>query len=225
MRASSSSAPGAGGRRLLSARTPPNRVVPTLSSIARRRWLVVWTKRLLPLAALGLLSLIALWPEIDKVQDQSRVTFRRVSGDTGNGAMVTDARYRSVDDRGRPYTVTAATATQVGSDRVNMTKPMGDVTLQSGSWLMLQAHRGVYMRHLGQLDLQGDVTLYRDDGTTLHSPTATIDLNQGAAASNSQVHAEGPFGTLDAQGFALVDKGQVIQFTGPARMVLNGGNS
>jgi len=212
-------------RRLLSARTPPNRVVPTLASIARRRWFVVWTKRLLPLAALGLLSLIALWPEIDKVQDQSRVTFRRVTSAVGGGAMVTGARYRSVDDRGRPYTVTASTATQVGPDRVNMTQPKGDVTLQSGSWLMLQAHHGVYMQHLGQLDLQGDVILYRDDGTTLHGPTATIDLKQGAAASSNQVHAEGPFGTLDAQGFALVDKGRTIQFTGPARLVLNGSNS
>jgi lipopolysaccharide export system protein LptC len=38
------------------------------------------------------------------------------------------------------------------------------------------------------------------------------------------VHAEGPFGTLDAQGFALTDKGSVIQFTGPGRLVLNGRN-
>ena len=41
--------------------------------------------------------------------------------------------------------------------------------------------------------------------------------------SSDRTHAEGPFGTLDAQGFVLVDKGAVIQFQGPAHMVLNGG--
>ena len=38
-------------------------------------------------------------------------------------------------------------------------------------------------------------------------------------------HVEGPFGTLDAQGFAMLDRAiAVIQFTGPGRMVLNGGS-
>ena len=50
---------------------------------------------------------------------------------------------------------------------------------------------------------------------------AAIDLHAGAAAGRRRTHAEGPFGTLDAQGFALLDKGDVIQFTGPAKLVLN----
>ena len=37
-----------------------------------------------------------------------------------------------------------------------------------------------------------------------------------------RTRAEGPFGTLEAQGFAVVDQGAVIQFTGPARLVMNG---
>lgn len=86
---------------------------------------------------------------------------------------------------------------------------------------MVDAQRGVFMQHAGQLDLSGEVVLYRDDGVTLRSDSAAIDLKQGAAAGTEQTHAEGGFGVLDAQGFALVDKGAVIQFTGPARLVLN----
>jgi len=66
------------------------------------------------------------------------------------------------------------------------------------------------------------VTLYRDDGTTVTTDSASLDLKNGAAASSEPTHAEGPFGTLDAQGFTLTDKGTAIQFTGPARLVLNG---
>ena len=51
------------------------------------------------------------------------------------------------------------------------------------------------------------MTLYRDDGTTMVTASASIDLKPGAAAGGEPTHAEGPFGTLDAQGFTLTDKG------------------
>ncbi len=70
------------------------------------------------------------------------------------------------------------------------------------------------MQHAGLLDLSGDVALYRDNGVTLRTQSAAMDLKAGAAAGNEATHAEGPFGTLDSQGFALVDKGDVIQFDG-----------
>jgi lipopolysaccharide export system protein LptC len=78
------------------------------------------------------------------------------------------------------------------------------------------------MQHLNQLDLVKDVTLYRDDGTTMHTESASIDVKAGAAAGSEAVHAEGPFGVLDAQGFTVMDKGEAIDFPGPAHLVLNG---
>jgi lipopolysaccharide export system protein LptC len=89
--------------------------------------------------------------------------------------------------------------------------------------MMVQAARGVYMQGSNQLDLSGDVTLYRDDGTTLTTDAVTVDLGAGAASSAAKVHVEGPFGTLDAQGFTVLDRGTAVQFSGPGRLVLNGG--
>jgi lipopolysaccharide export system protein LptC len=87
---------------------------------------------------------------------------------------------------------------------------------------MVQSKDGVFLQHSGQLDLSHEVTLYRDDGTTLVTASASIDLKNGAAASSDPTHAEGPFGTLDAQGFTVTDKGAAVQFAGPAHLVLNG---
>ena len=53
-------------------------------------------------------------------------------------------------------------------------------------------------------------------------PAASIDLKDGAAAGAEPVHAEGPFGTLDAQGFTVTDKGTSIQFAARRGLVLNG---
>jgi lipopolysaccharide export system protein LptC len=126
-----------------------------------------------------------------------------------------------VDDQGRPYTLTAATATQNGPEKFDLTVPVGDMTMQNGTWMSMKGKLGVFVQHSNLLDLWKDVVLYRDDGTTLYTQSLSMDLKSGAAAGSQPVHAEGPFGTLDAQGFALVDKGDIVQFTGPAKLVLN----
>ncbi|MBV8093886.1 MAG: LPS export ABC transporter periplasmic protein LptC [Acetobacteraceae bacterium] len=180
------------------------------------------SKWVLPAAALALLAAIALWPEFDRESNEARVAFRRMTT-AMDGATLVDARYRGVDERGRPYTVTAEIAQQVGPERVNLTTPKGDITLENGTWMLLQSKQGVFMQHANQLDLSHEVFLYRDDGTTMRTEAATIDLKAGAAASAERTHAEGPFGVLDADGgFTLTDKGEVVQFAGPAKLVLNG---
>jgi lipopolysaccharide export system protein LptC len=210
------------GERLVAAAVQRVRKPPTPGGLARRRFAINLTKWLLPVGALLLLSSMALWPELGRMRDQERIAFQRMSNMNGD-ATLTDARYHGVNQQGRPYTVTAATADQATQDRINLTNPKGDISLANGTWLMLQSKLGVYLQSSNQLDLSKDVTLYRDDGTTVTSASASIDLKLGAAAGAEPTHAEGPFGTLDAQGFTLTDKGAAIQFTGPARLVLNGG--
>jgi lipopolysaccharide export system protein LptC len=193
---------------------------PTPGGIARRRFLITVTKWLLPAGALALLALIALWPEIDRATGAARLALGRVSGELDGGRLL-NARYNGVDEKGRPYTVTAATARQVDPQRVVLTDPKGDITLENGTWLILTAKNGTFMQRINQLDLVNDVILYRDDGTTMHTASASIDLKAGAAAGSEATHVEGPFGTLDAQGFTVMDKGSAIDFPGPAHVVLN----
>ena len=187
----------------------------------RRRFAVRVMKYVLPLGALALLSSIAVWPELTRSVENGRVTWRRLTMATGAGQML-HPRYHGMDGRGRPFTVSAETAERAGSNRVNLSAPVGDTTLQNGTWLLLRARKGVFLQHSNELDLADAVTLYRQDGTVMTSQSATMNLKQGAGTSSEYTHAEGPFGTLDAQGFTLFDKGAVIQFHGPAKLVMNG---
>ncbi|HUB44757.1 MAG TPA: LPS export ABC transporter periplasmic protein LptC [Acetobacteraceae bacterium] len=209
------------GGKLIAAAAARLRRPPTPRHLARRQLAIKLTKFMLPALALALLSAIALWPEFNRATEEARAAFRRISAEVQGGELI-DARYHGIDDKGRPYTLTAATAQQDGPERVNLTTPKGDITLENGTWLMLHSKDGVYMQHLNELDLSHDVTLYRDDGTTMVTASAAIDMKNGAAAGAQPVHAEGPFGTLESVGFTLVDKGANIQFGGPAHLVLNG---
>lgn len=190
---------------------------------ARRRLAIQITKLALPAFALVLLGSLVVWPEL-----QREVGRAREAADAAaqiQGATMTGARYKSIDEHGRPYTITAATARQNGPNRIDLADPKGDMTLQNGTWVMLQARQGVYRQHENSLDLSQDVTLYRDDGTTMLTPSATIDLKNGAAAGSQPVEATGPFGRLHAAGgFTATDKGEQIYFAGRSQLLLNGAN-
>ncbi len=196
--------------------------LPSASAIGRRRMLVGLAKRVLPLVALALLSLVALWPEIVQQADRARLIYRH-AGLIPESGVLTAPRYRGEDDTHQPYTLTATTARQIGPERVDLVRPVGDILMNGGGWLQIVAAAGTYMQKAGQLDLSGEVVLYRDDGTLLITDSATLDVREGAAASGLPVRVEGPFGTLDAQGFTITERGRVAQFAGPGRLVLTGG--
>jgi lipopolysaccharide export system protein LptC len=202
---------------------PPLRArrLPSPGRLALRRLMIRGAKLALPMAALALLASLAVWPEWQSEAGRARAAAQSLG--KVQGATIKGARYHSIDERGRPYTLTAATARQAGENRLDLTEPKGDLTLQNGTWLMLQARQGVYRRHDNALDLSRDVTLYRDDGTTMVTASAALDLKNGAAAGAEPVHAEGPFGRLDAAGgFTATDKGEQIFFAGPSHLLLNG---
>lgn len=212
------------GQRLIGSAVTRLRRPPTPHGLARRRLMIILAKLVLPAAALLLLATMVLWPQLQRTATTAGLNARRYIGAISSDTVL-DAHYHGVDDHGRPYTVTAAMATQVNPDRVNLVNPKGDVTMQNGTWLMLKSQHGVYRQQENGLDLSGDVTLYRDDGTTMITPTASVDLKAGAAAGADPVHAEGPWGVLDAKGgFTLTDKGEEVLFAGPAHLVLNAAN-
>ncbi len=212
------------------------RRLPNSGQIARRRRLLRWTKWLLPAGALLLLASIAAWPEIQRSLGSARVGLAQAGRVRLDSGRMLGARYRGLDGRDRPYMITADEAQQAGAastpgagahpaadpgDRIDLARPVADTLGQGGEWIRISARDGIYMQHAQVLDVVHDVTLYRQDGIMMTSPMADFDLRRGVIASDAWVHAEGPFGVLDAQGYVLSQRDGLAQFRGPARLVLN----
>ncbi len=213
---------------MLAVPEPPRLTAPAVAhrtvaprALARRRLAVRLAKIVLPVFALILLSSIAMWPEIRRTLQRSRATLHNLAMLNAGGVMRLP-RYRGYDSQNQPYMVTADTADHVGEGRYDLTNPRADITLRNGTWLQVQSKRGIYVQKADQLDLTRNVMLYREDGTIMTTATATVDMKLGVVTSADYTHAEGPFGRLDAEGFTLLDKGALVQFHGPARLVLNG---
>jgi lipopolysaccharide export system protein LptC len=205
---------------------PPSRQrrTPRPAQLARRRILVGMAKRLLPVLALGLLAVVVFWPEIEGNDERSRMSFRRVAQPRAESLRVVSPRYQDVDDMSRPYTVTARVAQQVGGEQIlDLEAPRADMVLTDGGWVHVSADTGRYDRPRQHLDLAGDVTIHHDNGMTLRTPEAAVEVEAGHASGDAPVAAQGPFGTLESEGFRLRDRGAVVVFTGRAHAVLEGG--
>ena len=195
------------------------------ADFVRRSQKVGWAKRLLPAAGLLLLVALAVAPEIGAGPDANRISYHLAPGESAIPASrLLGAKYHGTDAQGQPYTITAETAVELGPDDVTLKAPMGDITLKSGAWLMLRSATGTYRPQSGRLELAGGVTLYRNDGLILTTPTMVVNMHDGTAESDDPAQVQGPFGTLNAQhGFILTGRGSHVTFKGPATLILTQG--
>jgi lipopolysaccharide export system protein LptC len=195
------------------------------ADFVRRSQKVGLAKRLLPAAGLLLLAALVAAPELRSGPDANRVAYHMdpTASNTPASRML-GAKYHGTDMQGQPYTVTADSAVELGPDNVTLAAPMGDITLKSGAWMMLKAASGVYRPQSGVLELNGGVTLYRNDGTILTTPKMLINMRAGSAEGHLPTAVQGPFGTLNSQkGFVLLNRGASVTFIGPATLVLTQG--
>jgi len=202
------------------------RRAPTPRQMARRAFLLRWTKRILPLLGVALLFTIALWSEYAREDQRLRVGIRDL-GVRPDAMSVLRPRYQGVDEQNRPFTVTAELAIQGGGeeDLLTLDAPRADILLEDGAWVLLEARKGRYAKARNHLELDGQVTLYHDNGTMLRTERAVIELHEGAAHGDAPVAAQGPFGTLTGAGFRLSERGAVVEVTGRSHAVLEGGEA
>ena len=189
--------------------------------VAKRSTHVTLLKYILPVLGAVILLVLIFSPDLHFGSNTSRVTYHLSKTPSDETSQIFGAIYHGRDKNGEPYTVIAASADQSNGGNVTMSAPQGTLALKSGNWLMVQATTGHYQQKLDQLDLIGNVTLYRNDGVVLTTKQAQIDLKAGSAISTDPVEISGAFGVLDAQnGFTLSGHGNEINFHGPTTVVL-----
>ncbi|MFN6999496.1 MAG: hypothetical protein ACK4ST_05605, partial [Elioraea tepidiphila] len=70
-----------------------NRAALDPAALARRRFVVAVLKRALPAAALAVLALIVLWPELSGVDDRVRLAYRKPDSTMADSARLVAPRY------------------------------------------------------------------------------------------------------------------------------------
>lgn len=183
---------------------------------------VGWMKFVLPGAATILLGMIFVWPYLaNTARDLRNSVTTSIKPDDVRNLQMIAPKYVGVDDKNQPYQLTAKLASQENpnADRIDLDSPKGTVSLNGGARISLAARHGAYSQKKRRIVLSGDVNIFHDDGYTFRTDRAEIDLETGSAHGEKPVTASGPKGTLAAQGFKILDKGDRVIFTGKTRIV------
>ncbi|MGC2854765.1 LPS export ABC transporter periplasmic protein LptC [Novispirillum sp. DQ9] len=177
----------------------------------------------LPALALLLTVVVVVWPRLENTaSDLFSVSFSGLSGGMVESQRLVNARYHGTDSDNRPFMVTAdlAEETAAGSRVVRLTHPKADLTLRDGAWVMMGADTGLYYQERGELELQGGVDLFHDLGYEMHTPSVILNMRQGTAVGKEPVTAQGPTGSLTAEGFTYDRAAGRVEFTGRARLLM-----
>ncbi len=181
-------------------------------------------KYLLPGLAFALLVLVAVWPRMLPDEDRFRIDLEAVGPAGGAKPQVLNPRLQGIDAAARPFQVTAVFGARGeaadGGEIYDLTNPKADIVLADGSWVALTAKDGRFEADTNTLHLTGDVNLFHDQGYEFKTTAAQVDLITSTTSGDKPVNGQGPFGTLDAEGFRVFDSGYRVLFIGPARLTV-----
>ena len=178
---------------------------------------------LLPTVATALVIVVVLWPQLSDQHGRYSITPKQISADAAKNLTMVNSIYTGVDEKQRPFTVTADSVRLANADssRIGLTGPKADILMRDGSWIALTADSGTYNRDSKMLVLDGGVNLFHDSGYEFHTKSAVVDMEAGNARGSDPVEGQGPFGNLKAEGFVVHNRGERIEFNGKSTLVLH----
>jgi lipopolysaccharide export system protein LptC len=195
----------------------------TLDQAERYSTFVRIMKRALPLAALALA--IAVLGYALQPRDTGRVamTFEKM-GTIENDLAMVNPKLTGTDDKGLPFTVTAAQAVQEGkgAERVRLEDIRAELSLEDGTLLHITAAKGLVDTRARQLDISGGIRFTTDDGFSAETEAAKADLKTGIVSGTVPVTAVSKFGHVTAKGFTFEKDTKKLQFQGNVRMLVSG---
>ena len=190
-------------RRLISARGP--------------RRLINWLRFGLPMSALGVLTIMILWPVLNPHKILN-VALQHVPD-----FVIKDLHFSGLDSKNQPYSVSAIKATRPGGlqNIYDLDKPEGEMTLQGGAWISCKAQYGRLDNDTRRLWLGGDVQMFHDKGYQFTTDEMQVDIDGDYAWGEKPVLIQGDFGEIRGNGFKLLNSGTVMVVGGPAKAILS----
>src|SRR5262245_12950368 len=157
--------------------------------LRRRRISVGVLKVALPLVVLGTLGYLGYWWLESRGTVVNPELVQNVDETAKSEVTVNTVKYDGKDDKGRPFSITADSASHVdGDDRhISLKKPMANITMTSGAYVALRANDGLLDRDADTMTLTGDVTLLHDNGLSFQTNSATINLKAKTAEGSEIV--------------------------------------
>ncbi len=197
---------------------PPSR--PDFERWRRRSRLIRRLRIVLP----ALIAVIFLWLASAVIYSTFQAQPRQAQGQDEPIQMV---NFRAVgrDDRGRTFVITAESAIRDLDDyqRVVLQKP--SLVLDEGGpdEMRVRGATGIFREADHKLDLTEGVRL-ADAKSAFDTAASVFDTRTGELIGSGPIRGSGPLGEIDAESYAVYDKGDRMVFKGGVRARIDPGN-
>ena len=187
--------------------------------VAYTRFVAVSKRSLWALVAV-VVGLVVWIASYNTGENGARMVFSNMTKGVTLQNIMSKPHYQGVDGRNRPYTVIAEKALQIDKDNVSLQNITADMSMSDGAWIAMNAGSGVINLQTKQLDLRDGMDVFYEGGYEFRTDHAHVDIQKGSAYGDAKVEGQGPFGTLQADGFTIGEHGGTIHFNGSVRMKL-----
>lgn len=161
---------------------------------------VGWAKIALPIAAIGLFSLVFLVSETDVFEGTGIVFSKADLSALGEGIQIKSPRFSGVTERGDRFLLTARIANPDSTKprQINLTEVATTLDLASGESLDLTADAAVLKVPTQDLILNRAVTFATSRGFRGEMRNAQANLRAGSLITDEPVKVQGPMGVIRA---------------------------
>lgn len=193
----------------------------TMIGALRYSRFVAIMKRALSLGAFLVIAAVLAFFFIQRMPRQ--LSYERL-GHVANDLSMLKPHLTGVDDKGHPYNITADAAVQDAKNpkRADLRTIEADLMMDKGAWLNANARHGVVDMSTGQLELDGGIDVFTDQGYQIHTQTASMNMKQSVIHGHQEVTGQGPDGIFRADEFHADRQSGLLTLSGHVRMTLIG---
>jgi lipopolysaccharide export system protein LptC len=179
-------------------------------------YLVRTMKILLPVAVGLLLAYVFLSP-LSKTKEVSFLLDKNKVDVAKERMKVQSARYRGLDDKGRPFTVNHALQPSSADPIVQISGIAAQLQLADGNGTV-QADRGRYNLDNQVVDVVGPIHVTAPQGYRLETRDVTMDLNTKKLSGQNGVEGQMPLGRFTAGKLDADLHNRSVNLSGRARL-------
>lgn len=170
------------------------------------------------IAAIMVLAPFAPRGEISFLLDRHKVAIAE------DRVRVTDAKYRGEDSKGRPFTVSAASAVQAKATdpEVSMESLLASIQMNDGP-ATVSAPDALYNFDQETVQVRGPVEFAAADGYKMTATGVTVDLKSRKVTGTGGITGAVPAGTFSANGIVADLGARTVALDGNARLRMTQG--
>lgn len=184
---------------------------------------VVLMKRVTSLGAIIVIGAVLLFFFIQRQPHKLSLSYEKMGSVQDDLAMI-KPRLTGADVHGNPFVITAAAAIQDAHDPKKATLRQIEADMAAGQqgWVDARAATGLVDMTAHKLALSGGIDMFADNGYTLHTASAGVDLKSNIVTGNQPITGEGPLGTMRADHFRFDRASGLLTLEGNVHITMTG---